>query len=133
MVSQTVIAIIPEEHLSDILTHIHRAGLGHNARVLRPRRGPLKDQLRRAGVPVEQAPRRLDAAGCILMIMAAARSPMAANLVLQQGASATWTVSTSGIWSLVDDHVVEQSVPTPVTPVIPLPNDDPTPDAPGSI
>ena len=47
MVSQAVIAITPEEQLSEILAHIHSAGLGHNARVLRPRRGPLREQLRR--------------------------------------------------------------------------------------
>lgn len=106
MVSRSVIAIVPEDLLSDILPRIHSAGLGHTARVLRPRRGPLREQIRRAGVPVEQAPHRLDAAACVLMIMAAARSPMAADLLLQHGAPAVWTVSTSGAWSLVDDHVV---------------------------
>ncbi|HWV36745.1 MAG TPA: hypothetical protein VNZ55_14005 [Thermomicrobiales bacterium] len=106
MHAQAVIAITPEDQLPDILTHIHRAGLGHNARVLRPHRGPLRDQLRRAGVPIEQAPRRLDDAGCILLVNAAARSSMAADLALQHGASATWTVSTSGVWHLVDDRIV---------------------------
>jgi hypothetical protein len=119
MVSDTVVAIIPEETLSDVLTQVHRAGLGNNARVLRPRRAPLRDQLRRAGIPVEQAPDRLDDAPCILMIMAAARSVMASDLVLQHGASATWVVARTGTWSLVDDRIVEEAIAPVPQPTFP--------------
>lgn len=133
MHAQAVIAITPEDHLSDILAHIHRAGLGHNARVLRPRRGPLREQLRRAGVPIEQAPRRLEDAGCVLLITAAARSPQAANLTLRHGASATWTVSTSGIWNLVDDHLVTSTDQTPSRSTMPAGLDESASDAPGPI
>lgn len=106
MVSDTVVAIVPEDILANLLTQIHRSGLGQNARVLRPRRSPVSEQLRRAGIPLEQAPERIDAADCVLMIMAAARSPVAAELTLRHGASATWVVTRDGAWSLVDDRVV---------------------------
>lgn len=134
MHSQAVVAITPEDQLPDILTRIHGAGLGHNARVLRPRRGPLREQLRRAGVPVRQAPHRLDDAACVLLITAAARSPQAANLALQHGASATWTVSISGTWELVDDHIVDRASQATAPETIPAahPEDDAA-DAPGSI
>lgn len=110
MVSDTVVAIIPEEVLSDVLTQVHRSGLGNNARVLRPKRSSLRDQLRRANIPVEGAPDRIDDAACVLMIMAAARSGMASDLMLQHGASATWLVTRNGSWTLVDDRVVEDTV-----------------------
>jgi len=137
MVSDTVVAIVPEHVLPDILTQVHRDGYGHNARVLRPRRSPLREQLRRAGVPVEQAPARLDDAECLLMVMAAARSPKAADLMLQHGASATWIVARTGDWSLIDDRVIIQPAtvdPEPVAtpPLIPASESLP-PDAQGPI
>lgn len=115
MVSDTVVAIVPEETLPGLLTQVHRSGLGQNARVLRPRRSPVSQQLRRAGVPIEQAPERIEGADCILMIMAAARSPMAAELALHHGASATWIITRSGTWNLVDDHVVMNQPGQPAT------------------
>jgi hypothetical protein len=137
MVSDTVVAIIPEESLSDVLTQVHRAGLGNNARVLRPRRAPLREQLRRAGIPVEQAPERIADAQCVLMIMAAARSVVASDLVLQHGASATWVVTRSGAWTLVDDRVVKGAVvPLPqAQPSVPVDilAEEPTSDAAGPI
>lgn len=137
MVSDTVVAIIPEDILPDILTRIHRDGYGHNARVLRPRRTTLREQLRRTGVPVEQAPERLDDAECLLMVMAAARSPKAADLMLQHGASATWIVARTGDWALIDDRVIIQPAtvdPEPVTttPLIPV-SEGTTPDVQGPI
>lgn len=134
MHSQSIIAITPEDALSDILTHIHRSGLGNTARVLRPRRGPLREQLRRAGVPVEHAPARLDNAACLLLITAAARSPVAANIALQHGASATWTVTTTGTWTLVDDHVVTRATsPRPESTPLPPANADDAARNPGAI
>ena len=110
MVSDTVVAIIPEDVLSDVLTQVHRSGLGNNARVLRPKRSSVRDQLRRANIPVDAAPERIDDAACVLMIMAAARSGMASDLMLQHGASAIWIVTRNGHWTLVDDKVVTDTV-----------------------
>lgn len=117
MLSDSVVAIVPDDALSTILTHIHRAGLGHNARVLRPRATSLTMQLTRAGIPTGQAPERVDDAQALLLVMAAARSPMAADITIQHGASATWIVNRSGIWSIVDDHVVaDHTTPAADTP-----------------
>lgn len=136
MVSDSVIAIVPENALPAILAHVHRSGLGHTARVLRPKASSLREQLRRAGVPVEAAPDRLDEASTLLFVMAAARSLMAANLALTNGASATWIVSRSGEWRMVDDHVVRPAghpLPAPVPPVPAASLDETATDTPGSI
>ncbi|HEV2072448.1 MAG TPA: hypothetical protein VGR29_02290 [Thermomicrobiales bacterium] len=122
MIPDTVVAIVSEESLPDLLTQVHRSGFGQNARVLRPRRSPLREQLRRAGISIEQAPERLDAAACLLTILAAGRSPAAADLALHHGASATWIVTRSGAWNLVDDRILPdatgqkggQAIPAPV-------------------
>jgi hypothetical protein len=108
MVSDAIVAIVPDDVMPNILTLVHRAGLGHNARVIRPRRAPIREQLRRAGVPTSSYPERIDDASAVLMIMAAARSPVAADLAHQNGASATWIVTASGSWNLIDDHLVDE-------------------------
>jgi hypothetical protein len=116
MVSDAIVAIVPDDVMPAILTLVHRAGLGHNARVIRPKRAPIREQLRRAGVPTASIPARIDDASAVLMIMAAARSPVAAELAHQNGASATWVVTAAGSWNLVDDHVVKEPVPTLAVP-----------------
>lgn len=122
MIPDTIVAIVPDESLPQLLSQVHRYGLGHTARVLRPLRSPLQHQLRRAGVPVERAPARLEDAECVLVIMAASRNRIAADLALRHGASATWIVSRDGSWDLIDDHIlneaprghaVERVAPTP--------------------
>jgi len=50
MLIDAVIGIIPRSQLPEVLTQIHRSGLGPQARVLDPERGPLDAQLARAGV-----------------------------------------------------------------------------------
>lgn len=135
MVSDAAIAIIPDAALPVVLSQLHRAGLGHTARVIRPKRAPMREQLRRAGIPVEQAPERLDDAGAILFVNAAVRSPMAANLALVHGASASWIVTRAGEWTLIDDHLVADDAPatTPASlPTAPA-DDDAITDATGSI
>lgn len=122
MMSDCVVAIVPDDVLPTILSHIHGTGLGHTARVLRPRNTALRDQLIRAGVPTEQAPERIDDAPALLMIMAAARSPRAADIAIQHGASAAWIVSRAGSWSMVDDHLVaDHTAQTPVSHQTPTP------------
>jgi hypothetical protein len=49
----TVIAVVPRDRLSAVLTAVHRGGHGHNARVFDPARGDLWGQLRRSGVQQE--------------------------------------------------------------------------------
>lgn len=128
MVSDTVVAIVPENVLPALLSQIHRAGLGQTARVLRPHRHPVQDQLERAGVSTRNMPHRVNDADAVLMVMAAARSPIAANLALQSGASAIWIISRSGAWTFVDDHAVVEPAPktvaTPQAPLAPPPDAD---------
>lgn len=136
MVSDAMVAIVSDEALPDILPVVHRSGLGHTARVLKPKKLTVREQLRRAGVPTMDLPERIEGAPAVLLIMAAARSPFAADLALQHGASATWVVTTTGAWNLVDDHLVqEQRAPQgpaemPAAAVVPHHQDDSIPAAP---
>ncbi|HEU0164455.1 MAG TPA: hypothetical protein VFQ54_05370, partial [Thermomicrobiales bacterium] len=75
MLYDHVVAVVDDARLSAILPVIHRSGLGHVARALRANRVDVREQLRRAGVPVEQSPVELPDARLLLMIGAAARSP----------------------------------------------------------
>lgn len=116
MHANVVIALASEDTLPAILTHIHNAGFGSNALVLRPRRTSIQRQLDRHGIPTGNMPARVDAAEAALMIHAAGRSQIAADITRQHGASATWVVEPDGFWDLVDDDVV-----TPFRPSIPAP------------
>lgn len=104
MLTDAVVAIVNDDRLPDILPIVHRNGLGHLARVIRRERGDLRTQLRRAGIPVEQAPEALDEARCILLVTAAARSQMTAELLLRHNATATWIVTRQGFWRDIDDR-----------------------------
>jgi len=106
MIADVVVAAVTPDVLRDALPAIHRNGLGHTARVIRAVRGDLRAQLRRAGVPVESGPARLANEDTLLMVAAAGRSPVAASLLLERGARATWIVSPSGYWREVDDLVI---------------------------
>jgi hypothetical protein len=105
MLYDHVVAVVDDAHLSTILPVIHRNGLGHVARALRANRVDVREQLRRAGVPVEQSPAELPDARLLLMIGAAARSPSASELLLQQGAIRVWIVSANGAWQEIDDRI----------------------------
>ncbi|MBA2467838.1 MAG: hypothetical protein H0V37_00360 [Chloroflexia bacterium] len=108
MLQDSVVAIVPDEAVRDILPTIHRAGLGHVARLIRAGRSSVLEHLQRAGVPVAQAPEPLQMCQAALLINAAARSPMAASLVLQHGASQVWTVSALGAWNEIEDVILVQ-------------------------
>jgi len=108
MIQDSVVAIVPEELMAEVLPAVHRAGLGHLARVLRAgRRGPIADQLQRAGVPATQAPERVTSSATVLLVTAAARSPMAGLLLMQRGASQAWIVSSLGTWTELEDLVIQ--------------------------
>lgn len=108
MLQDSVVAIVPDEAVRDILPAIHRAGLGHVARLIRAGRSSVLEQLQRAGVPVAQAPKPLLQCQAALLINAAARSPMAGSLALQHGASQVWTVSALGAWNEIEDVILVQ-------------------------
>jgi len=104
MLADAVVAVVDDDRLPAILPVIHRNGLGHIARVMNRERGDLRTQLRRAGIPVEQAPDALDHAGRILLVTAAARSQSTADLLLRNHAIAAWIVTKQGFWRDVDDR-----------------------------
>ncbi|MEJ7900932.1 MAG: hypothetical protein WKF63_03750 [Thermomicrobiales bacterium] len=108
MLQDSVVAVVSDDAVRDILPAVHRAGLGHVARLIRSGRSSVVQQLQRAGLPVSQAPMRLETSQAVLLMNAAARSPMAASLVLQLGASTVWTVSPLGAWIEVEDVILVQ-------------------------
>lgn len=114
MITDVVVAIFDQETLADVLPVVHTNGLGHVARVLTVQRGDLRSQLQRMGVPAEQAPGPVLDASTLLVLSAAARSPMAAGLLLRAGTSAVWIVTRNGEWNAFDDSVTILS-PTPAT------------------
>lgn len=105
MHANVVIALGSEETLPGILARIHGSGLGHNAYVHKPRRSTIQHQLMRSGIPTAQMPPRVDDAEAALVIHAAARAGLAADITRLHGASATWIVSPSGAWTLLDDDI----------------------------
>ncbi len=108
MLQDSVVAIVSDDAVRDILPAVHRAGLGHLSRLIRVGRSTVVQQLQRAGIPVSQAPAGVQSSQAALLITAAARSPMAASLVLQHGASTVWTVSALGAWIEVEDVILVQ-------------------------
>jgi hypothetical protein len=106
MHANVVIAIGPDESLPAILSRIHQAGLGHNAFLVRPRRSSIQHQLQRSGIPTENMPARINDAPAALVINAAARARLAADITRSNGASASWIVAPDGSWNLVDDDLV---------------------------
>lgn len=109
MPQDAVVAIVPDLLIGEVLPSLHRAGLGHIARLVRAKpRNPLLAQLQRAGIPVSQAPELVAGAGSVLVVNAAARSPMAGSLLLRLGATTVWTVTAMGAWMPIDDVVVDQ-------------------------
>jgi hypothetical protein len=108
MIQDVVVAVIPEEQVGDVLPAIHRAGYGHLARMIRTGKRPVLDQLQRAGVPVSQAPTVVADLPAVLLVSAAARSPMAAALLMRHGASRVWTISPAGAWQELEDMVLAQ-------------------------
>lgn len=128
MHANVVIAIGSDETLPDILSEIHAAGLGHNAFVLRPRRTSIQRQLTRSGIPTTHMPPRVDEAEAALVVHAAGRSKLAADITRQQGASATWIVAPTGSWDLVDDDIAASTPARTETGARPAPAPIPTTD-----
>ncbi len=108
MIQDSVVALIPEDRIGEVLPVIHRSGYGHVVRLVRAGKRPVLDQLQRAGVPIAQAPELIGGLPAVLVISAAARSPMASALVMRHGASRIWIVTAQGAWNEVEDSVLAQ-------------------------
>jgi hypothetical protein len=85
MLIDAVLGIIPRSQLPEVLTVIHRSGLGPQARVLDPERGPLDAQLARAGVidaPVMQIDQETET---LLVVFSAGRMSIAIEAMQRFG------------------------------------------------
>ncbi len=131
MLAEVVVAVVDDSKLSSVLSAVHGAGLGHVARGIRSQRGDVREQLRRTGIPVEQSPEHLHGVERLLVINAAARSRMTADLLLQHGAIAVWIVSPAGFWREIDDraeamladsHLAPAHSTSSIKPSAPVPN-----------
>lgn len=85
MLNDAVVGIIPRDELPNVLTVIHRSGLGPQARVLDPGRGSITAQLTRAGV-IDPPPLDVDATGeMVLLVFSAGRMALASQAMEQFG------------------------------------------------
>ncbi len=106
MLPDAVVSIIPNGKLSALLSAIHSDGMGYLARVASIERGPVLDQLRRAGIPVSQAPDIIADADQVLFVNAGGRALATAGLLMRVGVRRAWIVNAHGGWSEVDDAVL---------------------------
>jgi hypothetical protein len=116
-----MIAAIPEECLSNVLSALHAAGVGHLARILCADRTSVAEQLNRLGIVTDRAPSALIQADRVLVVTAADRSAGVACLALQRGASSSYTFSAATGWHPVDDTAVEIAATRELTPQPVLP------------
>jgi hypothetical protein len=77
MIHDAVVGIIPRDQLPNVLTLIHRAGLGPQARVLDPERGDLSGQASRAGLVDPPAFDVVLGEEMVLVVFSAGRMPAA--------------------------------------------------------
>jgi hypothetical protein len=119
MLQDAVVAIVPEGRLGEVLPAVHRAGMGYLARVATSARGPLLDQLQRAGIPVTQAPDEIAASTQLMFLSAGGRSMMTALLLLQHRINQVWIVNGHGAWVPVDDEVIAARNESPSVPTAP--------------
>jgi hypothetical protein len=86
-VPDTLLALARRDDLSGILTRFHRAGYGHVIKVMDPKRAPLSDQLRRAGVPGAAIADRSNTDDVLLFVPAPERTMQAAAIAHAAGAT----------------------------------------------
>lgn len=90
---ETVLAVMPREHLTTALAMFHRGGFGHVIRVLDPQRAPIRAQLIRAGVSEARLMRCCGTSDVLLLVHAPARTGQAVSLASQFGATDTEVVA----------------------------------------
>jgi hypothetical protein len=101
----SVVAVITEEIQNDVIAALHAAGVGHLARVIRRARGPIAEQLERAGIDTASLPSTLTDADRVVLVTPAPRDLETACLMLQRGATSAWTRADDG-WRPVDDEAI---------------------------
>jgi hypothetical protein len=93
MIHDAVTGIIPRDQLPNVLTLIHRAGLGPQARVLDPERGDLPGQLIRAGLIDPPLFDPVTGEEMVLVVFAPGRTPIAIDAMEQFGGRAVQTLA----------------------------------------
>jgi hypothetical protein len=106
MLPDAIITIIPNGKLSALLSAIHSDGMGYLARIATIERGPVLDQLQRAGIPVSQAPGTIADAEQVLFVNAGGRALATAGLLMRHGVQRAWIVNAHGAWTEVDDALL---------------------------
>jgi hypothetical protein len=95
MIHDAVAGIIRRDQLPNVLTLIHRAGLGPQARVLDPERGDLPGQMTRAGLVDPPALDPVAGEETVLVVFSAGRMPAAIDAMEQFGGREIQTLSRS--------------------------------------
>ena len=93
MINDAVTGIIPRDQLPNVLTLIHRAGLGPQARVLDPERGDLDGQLTRAGLIAPPPLDPVNGEEMVLVVFAPGRAPIAIEAMERFGGRAIEVLS----------------------------------------
>jgi hypothetical protein len=86
--SETVLGLVPKEHLPSILSAVHAAGLGRQVSVVDPERGDVPGRLRRLGItgPTQLAAPNPDTV--LVVVPAPGRIAPTEALLLERGATA---------------------------------------------
>lgn len=119
MLQDAVVAIVSEDRLPDLLPVIHRAGMGYLTRVATAKRGPVLDQLQRAGIPVSQAPELAANSTHLLFINAGGRAIVTGSLLVKADVDLVWIVNGLGAWNQLDDTVLATRVVPPAEVTVP--------------
>ncbi len=132
MLPDAVVTIVPNGKLSALLSAIHSDGMGYLARLATIERGPLLDQLQRAGIPVTQAPDAIAGADQVLFVNAGGRALATAGLLMRAGVRQAWIVNAHGAWVEVDDALMTTAPATtrPVSAPRDVPGRSPLPTRP---
>jgi hypothetical protein len=84
--AETVVALFRRDRLPEGLSALHARGMGHTARVLDPARGPVADQLVRAGIAADLGLPELSGDDVLLLVAATGRSAIVGDLLLDNRA-----------------------------------------------
>lgn len=85
-VGDTVLGAVERDRLANVLASIHRGGFGPLARVFDPARGPLAEQLTRAGLPLPPEAGAASVDAVILAVTAPGRALRVADAMSRGGA-----------------------------------------------
>lgn len=86
--SETILGLVPREHLPSILSAVHAAGLGRQVSVVDPERGDVRGRLRRLGIIAPTQFSEVEAGSVLVVVPAPGRITPTETLLLERGATA---------------------------------------------